>query len=858
MKKITLILSSIVFSAGVFSQNSVSTNQSIPSVITCTDFHITRPLSEIAKEKPFKHKENKEHEEGDDRSLRLPQTFVYSPADGSEYGENPAVRQTEMGTRSLANKAPIKNWAGQTSPYRPSDPTGAAGPTHYVQCINSSPFRVYNKSTGNVMLTLDLGTLWTPDIPSEGDPIVLYDKYADRWFIAQFGQPSKIYIAISTTNDPTGSYYTYTFNSASFPDYLKFSIWADGYYMTSNQGGRMYCFERDQMLLGNSSARAVTQTFTTGSPGGFYCPLSADADGTLPTVGTPCPFFAYSDNAWGGSAVDGVKIWNMAVTWGATPTATITAQPTISTAAFDASYDFGWNDVNQQGTSQKLDGIGGVATYRAQWRTWSGYNTLLLNWGVKINSTQRSIRWVELRQNQTTGAWSLYQEGTYTPDSHTRWIGSIAMDDNGSIGMAYCKSSLTMYPSLCYTGRLASDPLGTFTFAETVAAAGTGPETTTNRYGDYAQLSLDPDGITFWHTGEYTLSSGTTTRVFSFQLSTTINATVAIASNDSDNTICLGQSVTFTATPTNGGSAPTYDWQVDGVSTGVTTVTYTTSTLTAGQVVTCVMTSNLPDVVGSPYTSSPITIQISSTPTVSIAASTSIICAGNTANFNATVTSAGSSAVYQWKVNGNSIGTNSSSFSSTSLANGDIVTCSYTSTCGTTSTVNSGNITMTVNPIPATATITQNDSLFTSSSSTGNQWYLNGLIINGATNQTYIATANGNYTVVVTSGGCSSAASAIATMTGVGINEVTNPGTHFYIYPNPSNGVFNLVFTSTDIMEYTVRLRNELGQIIFEEKLDKFSGTYTKAFDVTTYGQGQYFLTMTNEKKVTFEKVIVF
>ena len=78
------------------------------------------------------------------------------------------------------------------------------------------------------------------------------------------------------------------------------------------------------------------------------------------------------------------------------------------------------------------------------------------------------------------------------------------------------------------------------------------------------------------------------------------------------------------------------------------------------------------------------------------------------------------------------------------------------------------------------------------------------------------------------------------------------------VYPNPSNGVFNLVFTSTEIMEYTVRLRNELGQIIFEEKLDKFSGTYTKAFDVTTYGQGQYFLTMTNAKKVTFEKVIVF
>lgn len=165
---------------------------------------------------------------------------------------------------------------------------------------------------------------------------------------------------------------------------------------------------------------------------------------------------------------------------------------------------------------------------------------------------------------------------------------------------------------------------------------------------------------------------------------------------------------------------------------------------------------------------------------------------------------------------------------------------------------------MTVVALPATPTITNSGTLFTSSSATGNQWYLNGLAIIGATGQTYTATANGNYTVVVSSGACNSANSAISAMTGLGINEVTNVGTHFYIYPNPSNGYFNLVFTSTDLMEYTVRLRNELGQIVFEEKLEKFDGTYTKSFDVTTYGKGQYFLTMTNAKNEKYEKVIVF
>ncbi|HRD38083.1 MAG TPA: T9SS type A sorting domain-containing protein, partial [Bacteroidia bacterium] len=184
-------------------------------------------------------------------------------------------------------------------------------------------------------------------------------------------------------------------------------------------------------------------------------------------------------------------------------------------ALFDVNYD----DITQPGTSQKIDAIGGVFMYRAQYRRWTGYNTILLNHAVIVNSTtkQTGIRWYELRQNTTTGVWSIYQEGTYAPDLHSRWMGSMAMDDNGSIGIAYAVSSGTVYPSIRYTGRLATDPLGQFTFAETTAATGTSSQMTHNRFGDYSQTSLDPDGITFWHTGEY-LSSGGKTRIFSWQL----------------------------------------------------------------------------------------------------------------------------------------------------------------------------------------------------------------------------------------------------------------------------------------------------------------------------------------------------
>ncbi|MGZ4041982.1 MAG: hypothetical protein ACXVO9_02190, partial [Bacteroidia bacterium] len=508
MKKSTILIAGLFAVQGLRAQDV----QQLPvEVNRCIEFHVTKPLTELFKDEPIDEPTDPKTE-STDRENRPAQTFVKTAADGPEYGNDPYYMQTTMGTRhSPGTKA---NWLGQSGGGYPPDPVGAVGPTNFVQGVNATPIRIYSKTGTTVLTIANLGSLWSPATGNMGDPIVMYDRYADRWFLAQFGQSGStnyIYIAISTSNNAAGTYYAYTFTSAAFPDYLKFSIWQNGYYMTSNQGGRMYAFERDQMLLGNAASREVTATYTTGATSGFYCPLPADADGGLPPSTAGLPLFAYSDNAWGGGLIDGIQIWTMTVNWvPTTPTATIAATKTgasaIPLAAFDASYDASWNDVSQPGTTQMLDGIGGVCTYRAQWRKWTGYNSVVLNWGVKISSTQRSIKWVELRQDQTTLAWSLYQQGTYTPDAKTRWVGSIAMDDNGSIALCYARSSAAAgdYVSLAYTGRLAGDPLGTMTFAETTAITGTGSQTGINRFGDYSCTTLDPsDGVTFWHTGEY-------------------------------------------------------------------------------------------------------------------------------------------------------------------------------------------------------------------------------------------------------------------------------------------------------------------------------------------------------------------
>lgn len=530
MKKATFLIASFV-SMGLYAQNQ-NPNQLVLTmpdgeVITSTFNGISKPLKDLPDfiEKDYIH----EMEESKDREHRVPRIFDYTAEkDGPAYGNDPSTIQRTMGTRAMVPT--LASFAGQNGGGYPPDPSGAAGPNHYVQAVNATPFVAKNKTTGaNLMTPKNIGTLWSPATGNMGDPIVMYDKYADRWFLSQFGQSGStnyVYIAISTSPDPTSTYYTYTFTSVNFPDYLKFSIWQDGYYMTSNQGGRLYVFQRDQMLLG-ATAKVATATFTVGGTSGFWCPLPADADGGLPPSGTPLPFFWMTDNSWSG-AVDGVKYCKATVNWTpTTPTLTITAATQITTAAFDGTYNSSWNDIPQPGTTAMLDGIGGVATYRAQYRRWTGYNTVVLNWGVLITNSPRvrAIKWVELRETPAgSGTWALYQEGIYQPDSKSRWVGSIAMDDNGSIALCYARAASTTatgdvgYASLGFTGRLATDPLGQMTFAETMVVNGTAAQTSNNRFGDYSQTTLDPnDGTIFWHTCEY-LQSGPRTWIYSFRL----------------------------------------------------------------------------------------------------------------------------------------------------------------------------------------------------------------------------------------------------------------------------------------------------------------------------------------------------
>jgi hypothetical protein len=815
-------------------------NDNGTGVVVASGFSITRPLREIFAENPVDESNLYHDEESEDRQRRIPTEFVFGPEDGPQYANEPQTIQDRMGDVKAGQTR--ANWAGQTaSGFRPFDPSGAVGPNHYVQMINSTTFKVYSKSSGSVLLTGTLGNLWTPATGNSGDPVVMYDKAADRWFLAQFGTSSdrKIYIAVSTTSDPTGSYYTYTYVSPQFPDYLKFCVWQDGYYMTSNQSTqKVFAFERTAMLAGTPGARSIYVSYSPPKSG-FFVPLPGDAaDGTLPSAGTPCPIFSYSDNGWGTGYFDRMNIYQMAVNWvPTTPTASITLAANVSTAAFDASYNSSWNDCSQPGTTQKLDGIGGVCMYRAQWKSWSGYNSVVLNWAVKISTTQRSIKWCELRQDQSTGTWSIYQEGIYAPDANTRWMGSMAMDNNGSIGLTYIKSnSSSIYPGIYYTGRRTCDPLGTLPVTEVLGVAGTGSQTGVNRVGDYSQTTLDPDGVTFWSTSEYmggsSGSSAARTRILSYQITPCgLAAGVAIAVTGGSNPSCAGTAITFTATPTNGGATPAFQWKVNGSNVGTNSNTYSSSSLTNGQVVTCVMTSNLSGVTGSPATSNAITITISAaaTPAVAIAQTTGSdpTCAGASVTFTATPTNGGSAPAYQWKVDGANVGTNNATYTTTSLTSGQVVSCVMTSNlaCATVSTATSNSITMTVNPsvaptVSIAITAGTNPSAsgasvtFTATPTNGGstpsyQWKVNGSNV-GTNSATYTTTTltNGQIVscVMTSNATCAVPASATSnpiTMTITGTVTYCTAGTSSITYERITNVTMGSINNSSGASSYS-------------------------------------------------------
>lgn len=430
----------------------------------------------------------------------------------------------------------------------PPDPNGEVGPNNYVEMINLV-FGVYDRS-GNLLLgPVDTGTLWagfpiTDCTDPSGDPVVLYDQFVDRWILTQFTTAGPEYwncVAISTTGDPTGSYYRYAFSTGvNFPDYPKYGVWKDSYVITTREFGPtieygigVYGLEKNKMVDGNPNARVVSFFLDGNDPnilplvGDGLLPADIDGkqkpknDAKIPLVGTQ------DDGGGYGATFDALNIFDFDVKWNSSASATLALNTQLPVAAFDSIFPCAPTSrdcLPQPGitnSAQYLDILSyrQRPTFRLAYRNFKDYEALVTNQSVEALPGVAGARWYEIRRVGNT--YSLYQQGTYAPgDGVHRWMGSIAQDKKGNAVLGYSVvNGVDVFPGVRYTGRLAGDPLGQMTQGEGTIINGSGVQLTTNsRWGDYTDLTVDPvDDCTFWYVNEYYTLAGQGTSLAGWQ-----------------------------------------------------------------------------------------------------------------------------------------------------------------------------------------------------------------------------------------------------------------------------------------------------------------------------------------------------
>ncbi len=430
---------------------------------------------------------------------------------------------------------PVTSFDGppNNSNVSPPDPVGDVGPNHYVAMSNLS-FQIFDKAGNSLYGPALNNTLWAGfggacQDENGGDPIVLYDQMADRWFLTQFTTAGPTYyncVAVSTTGDPTGTYYRYAFSTGSnLPDYPKYGIWPDALYFSTREfaGGASfvgigaYAVNRAQLIAGNPSPTVISFLVTPASAGGIYNIgdglLPADMDGsTPPPPGTPNFFVGSMDNGGPyGAPQDALTLWKFSANFTDPASSTFILANTIPIASYDTIFPCSGGSrscIPQPGTTNRLDILSYAQrpTWRLAYRNFGTYETLVTNQSVEAATDIAGIRWWEIRSPNSSPF--IHQQGTYAPgvsDGIHRWMGSIAMDQEGNMALGYSASDATStFPSVWYTGRLASDPLGTMPQGENAIINGSGSQLNSQRWGDYTSMNIDPvDDCTFWYVNQY-------------------------------------------------------------------------------------------------------------------------------------------------------------------------------------------------------------------------------------------------------------------------------------------------------------------------------------------------------------------
>jgi hypothetical protein len=414
--------------------------------------------------------------------------------------------------------------------FLPSDTNGDVGPNHYVQTVNTL-MRVYDKTgiplTPPLKMSNIFASLNTPcSLRNDGEAVVLYDALADRWLLSQYCNsfpPFRQMIAVSQTGDPLGAYYVYEFVMPNnrLNDYAKFGVWTDGYYMSTDEfvgsdyaGAGMFAFDREKILRGDPTASYIYFNIPSTSPirtGGL---LPADLDGlTPPPSGAPNIFAGYTATEYG-DAQDAVRLFDFHADFVNPQNSTFTerAESPLAVAAFDPTSNPDRADISQPEPGDKLDAQSDRLMYRIAYRNFGTHDSLVFNQTVRtspVGETYRAgVRVYELRRNLIAAPpfspFAVYDQTTLGDNQTSRWMAAAAQDHQGNIAFEYSTSNEIEKPAILYSGRLGSEPAGTFRIEQSLIK-GTGVQTAFGfRWGNFTGMTVDPvDDCTFWMTNQY-------------------------------------------------------------------------------------------------------------------------------------------------------------------------------------------------------------------------------------------------------------------------------------------------------------------------------------------------------------------
>ena len=461
-----------------------------------------------------------------------------------------ALRNPGSSSIDAASRVSINNLSTGVSP---GDPVVEVNANYIMYGINGSTgttFTIYNKSGVKLSGPTAYKTLapaGDPCATSVSDPIIHWDRLANRWFMLEMGGTSsanRLCVYVSKTDNPvSGGWWFYGFATPAVPDYPHCSVWHNAYVCTTNEssaGAKVYAFDRANMLTG-ATARAA-QRFTSVaklSGYGFQALTPATFMGNAtnsPPAGSPIVLARHNDDeAHAGTGAntsnDFIDLYALNLDWNTPSNSNIATLPRITITEFNSwlqNYS-AFESVPQPGSASLLDPIREVILNSLVYRNFGTHESIVGSLATNQNAARTGtvvdagIRWFELRKTGA-GAWGLHQEGTFSPgDANTHHlIGSIATDSVGNIGMSFNRtqtSTPTMFASLMYTGRLVTDALGVMSQGENSIAAGAAAETS-GRWGDYHQTVVDPsDDCTFWTVGMYRPSGSWNTSIRDFKFS---------------------------------------------------------------------------------------------------------------------------------------------------------------------------------------------------------------------------------------------------------------------------------------------------------------------------------------------------